>query len=65
MCVLKLFIANGVGANQIDLKRRDVDVSARDLLLMPSGGVTVEGLQHNIAVGILFIVAWLQGFFSF
>lgn len=26
-----------------------------------TGGVTLEGLKHNIAVGILFIDSWLQG----
>ena len=25
------------------------------------GGVTLGGLKHNIAVGILFIEAWLRG----
>lgn len=27
----------------------------------PQGGVTLFGLKHNIAVGILFIEAWLTG----
>lgn len=26
-----------------------------------TGGVTLEGLKHNVAVGILFIASWLQG----
>lgn len=29
------------------------------------GGVTHDGLRHNIAVGILFIEAWLRGVCSF
>lgn len=47
--------------NQISRKREDVNVTAEDLLEMPSGGVTLEGLKHNIAVGILFIDSWLRG----
>lgn len=26
-----------------------------------AGGVTLEGLKHNVAVGVLFIEAWLRG----
>ncbi|KAG7166286.1 Malate synthase-like [Homarus americanus] len=45
-----------VGDNQIDRIIEDVHVGAGDLLEMPSAG-----LKHNVAVGILFIDAWLQG----
>nr|XP_022322917.1 uncharacterized protein LOC111124359 [Crassostrea virginica] len=47
--------------NQFSKLRSEVKVTNKDLLLMPSGGVTQEGLRHNIAVGILFIEAWLRG----
>lgn len=47
--------------NQYSKLRSEVKVSNKDLLLMPSGGVTHDGLRHNIAVGILFIEAWLRG----
>lgn len=46
--------------NQIH-KLRDDRIIAEDLLEMPSGGVTINGLKHNIAVGILFIDSWLRG----
>lgn len=47
--------------NQHQIKRLDVHVTAKDLLKMPTGGVTWAGLRHNITVGILFIEAWLRG----
>ncbi|XP_066286339.1 malate synthase-like [Branchiostoma lanceolatum] len=49
------------GANQLHVKRADVHVESKDLLQMPTGGVTLNGLKHNIAVGIQFINAWLKG----
>ncbi|KAK4301254.1 hypothetical protein Pmani_026589 [Petrolisthes manimaculis] len=47
--------------NQLEKLREDVVIKPFDLLTMPSGGVTLEGLKHNIAVGVLFIEAWLRG----
>ncbi|XP_063586705.1 malate synthase-like [Penaeus indicus] len=48
--------------NQIERQKRDdVRVTAGDLLQMPAGGVTLAGLKHNVAVGILFIDSWLRG----
>ena len=38
------------------------------LLKIPSGGATIAGLEHNVAVGILFIQAWIsegRGCFEF
>nr|CAD7460463.1 unnamed protein product [Timema tahoe] len=47
--------------NQLSLTRDDLQVTSRDLLEMPQGGVTLAGLKHNIAVAILFVYHWLQG----
>ncbi|KAJ8015632.1 hypothetical protein DPEC_G00028120 [Dallia pectoralis] len=47
--------------NQMHRLRDDLTVSPGDLLSMPAGGVTLFGLKYNIAVGILFIEAWLTG----
>ncbi|KAK7075803.1 Malate synthase [Halocaridina rubra] len=58
--VVQRFMMYGA-ANQIDRKRDDVNVRAWDLLQVPSGGVTLAGLKHNIEVGILFIDSWLRG----
>jgi malate synthase len=49
------------GANQIDKKRDDVNVTAADLLAVPTGHRTEGGLCHNIRVGILYLEAWLRG----
>jgi malate synthase len=47
--------------NQIDKKREDVQVSAQDLLTVPEGPITEQGLRHNIDVGIQYMEAWLGG----
>mgnify|MGYP001268906575 CR=1 FL=1 len=49
-------------ANQIDRKREDVQVTAEDLLRVPKGQITEEGLRTNISVGIQYIEAWLRGY---
>lgn len=57
----KLFETHTEGKNQLHQLRNDVSVTPDDLLSMPSGGVTLNGLKYNIAVGILFINAWFSG----
>ncbi|HEV7575475.1 MAG TPA: malate synthase A, partial [Caldimonas sp.] len=48
--------------NQFDKQRRDVEVSAADLLdFRPEGPITEEGLRYNINVGIHYLGAWLAG----
>jgi malate synthase len=47
--------------NQIDRARDDVAVTARDLLAVPQGKITEQGLRHNIDVGIQYMAAWLSG----
>ncbi len=47
--------------NQIDKKREDVEVSAKDLIEVPNGSITEEGLRMNISVGIQYIASWLNG----
>ena len=47
--------------NQIDNKREDVKISAADLLTVPKGEITEEGLRHNINVSIIYLEAWLNG----
>ena len=47
--------------NQIDKKREDVHVTAADLLEIPKGTITLDGLKTNIDVGIQYIEAWLRG----
>ena len=47
--------------NQIDRKREDVRVTAADLLAVPEGQITEEGLRTNIRVGVQYIESWLRG----
>lgn len=57
----KLFQLHSSGQNQLLQLRDDITVTPEDLLVMPAGGVTLYGLRYNIAVGVLFIEAWLSG----
>ena len=48
-------------ANQIARKRQDVNVTAADLIQIPTGPKTEAGLRQNVAVGIGYVEAWLRG----
>ncbi|MBL4735625.1 MAG: malate synthase A [Flavobacteriales bacterium] len=48
-------------ANQIHKKREDVEVTAEDLIKMPEGTITEEGLKLNIDVAIQYLESWLRG----
>ena len=45
--------------NQIDVKRQDTQISAADLLAVPRGEITEDGLRLNIDVGIQYLESWL------
>ena len=47
--------------NQIHRKREDVQVAAEDLLEVPQGSITEEGLRLNCSVGVQYIASWLRG----
>jgi len=47
--------------NQIWYKREDVQVEAKDLLAVPEGVITEEGVRTNISVGLQYIEAWMRG----
>jgi len=47
--------------NQIDKLRQDVQVEAADLLKLPAGTITEEGMRTNISVGIQYMANWLSG----
>jgi len=51
----------GKKPNQIDRQRDDVNVTAEQLLEVPKGTITEEGLRTNIRVGIQYLEAWLGG----
>jgi malate synthase len=47
--------------HQFSNLRTDVRVEAEDLLRVPSGPRTEEGLRHNLRVGVQYLAAWLSG----
>ncbi|WP_343486578.1 malate synthase A [Allomuricauda sp. d1] len=47
--------------NQLHVMRNELKVSAADLVALPEGTVTEEGIRKNINVGILYLAAWLEG----
>jgi malate synthase len=57
----EIFDAHMPGANQIERRRDDVDVTATDLLRVPQGTRTEAGLRANVRIGIQYLEAWLRG----
>lgn len=51
----------GSGKNQLDILRNDVKIHQEDLLKVPKGNITENGIKHNIRVGIQYIHAWVNG----
>jgi len=47
--------------NQISKKLEDFNVTADDLLQLPTGAITEAGLRQNVAVGLGYVEAWLRG----
>ncbi len=47
--------------NQIDKRRDDVQIDRTDLLKVPTGTITEQGVRHNLDVGIRYMAAWLNG----
>jgi malate synthase len=58
---LDLFNAKMPRANQIDRLREDVRVTAQDLLRVPRGPITQQGLRTNVNVGLRYLESWLRG----
>ena len=58
---LEAFATVMTGPNQLQVLREDVAVTAADLLRVPDGPITDEGLRHNIRVGVQYLEAWLGG----
>ncbi|KAI7857298.1 malate synthase A [Circinella umbellata] len=48
-------------ANQLEVSRNDVQVTAADLLSVPTGAITKQGIRENIRVGLTYMEAWLRG----
>lgn len=58
----EIFDAHMKTQNQITSgKQQDLVVTAEDLVATPTGPKTLEGLRHNIRVGVQYVEAWLRG----
>ena len=49
------------GSSQLAVRREDVKVTARDLLTVPQGQITEEGVRGCIRVGVQYLESWLRG----
>jgi malate synthase len=49
------------GPNQLFRRDPDLRVTATDLLSVPDGEITREGLRTNVAVGVRYLESWLRG----
>jgi len=57
----EIFDAGMKDANQIRRGQNSVHVTADDLLSVPKGEITAEGLRWNIDVGLQYLESWLRG----
>ena len=57
----EVFDAHMKTPNQIDIERQDVHIESKDLLTIPEGRITEEGLRWNIDVGLQYLESWLRG----
>jgi malate synthase len=58
---MNVFNENMTTKNQIHVSRADVNIQEKDLVEIPKGTITEEGVRKNINVGILYIESWLRG----
>lgn len=49
------------GPNNHHITRADDTINEADLIAIPEGTITEEGIRKNINVGILYIESWLRG----
>ena len=47
--------------NQIHNKRQELTITEEQLVELPKGTITEEGIRENINVGILYLESWLMG----
>ncbi|XKE55553.1 malate synthase A [Sutcliffiella horikoshii] len=58
---LEVFNEHMEGQNQLHIKREDVIADPSELVQIPEGTITEDGLRKNIHVGMEYIAAWLDG----
>jgi malate synthase len=58
---MEVFDEHMTGANQIDRSIEPCGVNAADLVTVPEGTITLDGLRTNVAVGLRYLQSWLAG----
>lgn len=58
---MDIFNAKMPEPNQLNRLCTDVRVTARDLLQVPHGPITEQGLRINVNVGLRYLESWLRG----
>ncbi len=56
-----VFDAGMPSPHQISRRRDEVVVTAQDLLTVPQGQITEQGVSHNVDVALQYMAAWLGG----
>lgn len=58
---MKVFDENMPTKNQIHVKRNELTITEADLLEVPTGTITEQGVRKNINISVLYIASWLNG----
>ena len=58
---MRIFNENMPTKNQIHVKRNELHITEADLLEVPQGTITEEGVRKNINISVLYIASWLNG----
>jgi malate synthase len=58
---MKVFNEKMPTPNQMQVKREELQITESQLLEIPLGTVTENGIRKNINVGILYVESWLMG----
>lgn len=58
---MKVFNENMPTKNQMHIKRNELNITEEQLLELPKGTITENGVRKNINVGILYLESWLKG----
>lgn len=57
----EIFDTHMKSPNQISVSHPPCNVTAADLLTVPKGNITYDGLRHNVSSAIQYLEAWLRG----
>ncbi len=59
--VMKVFSEHMPGPNQLHVKHENLKITSQDLMSVPEGHVTEEGLRSSINVSLRYLESWLRG----